>query len=115
MYQIYCKKEVFFIKNLQLNIKTTTHYYELIKTDKYIKGIGHTAVYGLQVCRPDNYEKKFGGGEAFVNCCTVCKIEDISSNKDTVLRLLNLLEKNLVSPIHFKDVVLDYLNTELCI
>lgn len=38
-------------------------------------------------------------------------IENISSKKDFVINLINILHENCIDTIHFKDIVEDYIDT----
>lgn len=38
-------------------------------------------------------------------------IENISSKKDFVVNLINILHENCIDTIHFKDIVEDYIDT----
>lgn len=40
----------------------------------------------------------------------ICRVEDISSDKDTVQSLCALLQERDLSPLHLPDVVHDFLN-----
>jgi len=42
--------------------------------------------------------------------CGDDEIEDISTNEEFVDELVDLLNKNDASPIHFRDIVVDYIS-----
>lgn len=66
--------------------------YMLTSTTKYFDEIGRIKVYGIEVRHGDITER----------------IEDISSRKDIVINLLKKLETEKCSPLHFNDVVEDF-------
>ena len=66
--------------------------YTLTSTIKYFDDFGKIKVYGIEVRSGD---------------CTE-KIEDISISKEVVISLLQKLETEKCSPLHFKDVVEDF-------
>ncbi len=71
----------------------TQNLYILTSTTKVFDGIGRRIVYGIEV----------------KSCCFKEGVEDISSDQDLVLSLLNKLAKEQCSPLHLKDVVEDFL------
>lgn len=70
---------------------------QIIETVSRSEGLEHHLVYGLE------FTVGRDGGDA------VIRIEDISSIKTKVEGLLQLMERNDVSPCHFQDIVEDFL------
>lgn len=87
-------------------------------TTKYIDGIERSYIYkvtqqkqdsileyGVKVTREDiSKDKKVTSVES--------EVKYISTEKEMVTGIINILCKNEVSPIHLKEVVCDYVDTE---
>lgn len=70
--------------------------YEIVCSERHIEDYGSCSVFGLRA-----YEEGKMCGDS------VCCIEDISSNKQFVEALCDLLRRHDVHPVHLKDIVLD--------
>ncbi len=70
--------------------------YEIVCSEKHIEDYGPCRVFGLRA-----YEEGKTCSES------VCCIEDISSNKQFVETLCDLLRCHDVHPMHLQDIVLD--------
>ena len=67
--------------------------YILTSSKKFFEDIGTRVVYGI-IAKSDSITES---------------VEDISSNKDVVLSILQKLSEEQCSPIHLRDVVEDFL------
>lgn len=76
-----------------LDIKSVHNIYRLTSTTKYFDELGRIEVYGIEVRYGDIAER----------------IEDISSKKEIVIILLQKLETGICSPLHFINVVEDFI------
>ncbi len=75
-------------------------------------GIERTLEYNL--CESTTEDGKAYGIEVVLTSSKVnerVKIENISNDKDVVLKLLTYLYENAVDTIHFKDIVEDYISS----
>lgn len=70
--------------------------YEIVCSERHIEDLGLCSVFGLRA-----YEEGKVCGES------ACCIEDVSSNRQFVENLCDLLRRHDVHPVHLKDVVLD--------
>lgn len=80
--------------NLTTNCKPR---FRLIETTAKSDGLEKIPVFGIE------YSSMAGENHA------VCRFEDISSVKEKVEKLLNLLEENDVAECHLKDIVEDFI------
>lgn len=70
--------------------------YEIVSLEKQIEGHGRCQVFGLAAYEQGNQCSE-----------SACCIEDISSDRQLVQRLYELVSLNEVHPVHLKDVILD--------
>ena len=70
--------------------------YEIVCTERHIEDYGPCSIFGLRA-----FEEGERCGES------VCCIEDISSNRQFVEALCDVLRRREVHPVHIKDIVLD--------
>lgn len=63
--------------------------------------------YGVEVRRED--KSKTGQIKVVKN-----RVGSISSNKEKIEEIINILSRNEVSPIHLKDVLRDYIDRDVC-
>ena len=63
--------------------------------------------YGVEVRRED--KSKAGKIKVVKN-----RVGSISSNKEKIEEIINILSRNEVSPIHLKDVLRDYIDRDVC-
>ncbi len=70
--------------------------YEIVCTERHIEDYGPCSIFGLRA---------FEEGKTCSE--SVCCIEDISSNRQFVEALCDVLRRREVHPVHIKDIVLD--------
>ncbi len=68
----------------------------------YIEDYGKVKVYGISLCN-SNAQKAMLDGEH-------CEIQDISCDKESVLRLVHLINECNVYPVHLKEIAEDFIS-----
>ena len=72
-------------------------YYKIINEDEFIKK--ERAKYGVKIVKTEYMDKKIKIEEK--------EFQYISNNEDYVNKLLNLLKRNIVTPISMEDIIKD--------